>query len=88
MQVAVRELKANLSRLLTRAQQGEVIEVTSHNKPVARIVGIPSCAAEGLGESISRGTISWRGTKPCLAPPLALAGHGPSVSQMVLEGRG
>lgn len=87
MRVAVRELKANLSRLLSRARQGEVIEVTSHNKPVARIVGIPSCGAESLGESISRGTISWRGTKPCFAPPLALADHGPSMSQIVLEDR-
>ena len=29
MPVAVRELKASLSRMLLRAQQGEVIEVTS-----------------------------------------------------------
>ena len=48
MSVAVRELKACLSRVLLRAQEGEVIEVTSHNKPIARIVGIPSCAGEGV----------------------------------------
>jgi hypothetical protein len=28
-------------RVLSRAQRGEIIEVTSHNKPIARIVGIP-----------------------------------------------
>ena len=33
MFIAVRELKASLSSVLARAQQGEVIEVTSHNKP-------------------------------------------------------
>lgn len=48
MQVAIRELKAGLSRILSRAQAGEVIEVTSHNKSIARIVGIPPTAGAGL----------------------------------------
>ena len=48
MSVAVRELKASLSRVLSRAQNGEIIEVTSHNKPIARIIGIPEHAEPGL----------------------------------------
>ena len=40
MLVGIREFKSSLSRLLLRAQKGEVIEVTSHSKPIARIVGI------------------------------------------------
>ncbi|MAA68092.1 MAG: hypothetical protein CL915_04870 [Deltaproteobacteria bacterium] len=35
--VAVHQLKANLFRLLARAQAGEVIEVTSHRKPITRM---------------------------------------------------
>ena len=47
MHVAVRELKSSLSRVLSLAQGGEIIEVTAHNKPIARIVGIPPQAYEG-----------------------------------------
>ncbi len=87
MLVAVRELKSSLSRLLLRAQKGEIIEVTSHNKPIARIVGIPPHAGEGLRSLIASGTLCWSGVKPQLAPPLALAGRGTPVSQLVLDDR-
>jgi len=87
MLVAVRELKAGLSRLLLRAQKGEVIEVTSHNKPIARIVGIPPHAGEGLRSLIAGGTLSWGGGKPVLAPPLTLSDQGKPVSQLVLDNR-
>ena len=87
MPIAIRELKANLSRLLARAQQGEVIEVTSHNKPIARIVGIPPQAGAGLRQLIAAGTLSWRGGKPKLAPPMAVAARGAPVSRMVIEDR-
>jgi prevent-host-death family protein len=88
MQVAIRDLKANLSRILSRAQAGESIEVTSHNKPIARIIGIPLGTGEGLRESIARGALSWSGGKPQLAAPVELNAPGTPVSQMVLEDRG
>ena len=53
MQVAIRDMKANLSRILSRARAGESIEVTSHHKPIARIIGIPSCEAPCLGMAVS-----------------------------------
>lgn len=87
MHVAIRELKANLSRILSRAQQGELIEVTSHNKSIARIVGIPPRAGDGLRGLIAGGGLSWNGGKPRLAAPLAIAAGGTSVSRMVLEDR-
>lgn len=88
MSIAVRELKANLSRVLLRAQQGEVIEITSHNKPIARIVGIPPDAGAGLRGLIASGALSWSGGKPQLEPPLKLLAPGMSISRMVLEDRG
>lgn len=88
MHVAVRELKSSLSRILSLAQRGEIIEVTSHNKPIARIVGIPPQADEGLRRLMATGTLSWNGSKPRLASPLALVPGGTPVSQMVLEDRG
>jgi len=36
-QVSVRDLKTHLSEWLGRVQAGEVVEVTSHRKPIARI---------------------------------------------------
>lgn len=87
MSIAIRELKASLSSVLSRAQRGEVIEVTSHNKPVARIIGIPKQAGEGLRGLIALGALNWSGGKPRLAPPVKLTAGGKSVSQMVLEDR-
>jgi len=89
MPIAIRELKANLSRVLLRAQAGEVVEVTSHNRPIARIVGIPAQAGDGgLRGLIGAGALSWNGSKPQLAPPLELTQGVASVGRMVLEDRG
>jgi len=90
MQIAVRALKSSLSRVLALAQEGEVIEVRSHNKPIARIVGIaptPQADVE-LRRLIASGTVSWNGSKPKFAPALALQPVGKSIGQMVLEDRG
>jgi len=38
MNVAVRELKDHLSEYLNRASAGEDVVVTSHGKPIARLV--------------------------------------------------
>ena len=87
MSVAVRELKASLSRVLSRAQHGEIIEVTSHNKPIARIIGIPEHTEAGLRRLIARGAVSWGGGKPRHKSPVQVTSRGASVSQMVLEDR-
>jgi prevent-host-death family protein len=88
MYVAIRELKSSLSRVLSLAQGGEVIEVTSHNKPIARILGIPPQADEGLRRLMASGTLSWSGGKPQFSPPAELACGGKAVSQILLEDRG
>lgn len=90
MRVAIRELKSRLSHILAQAQaqRGEVVEVTSHNKPIARILGIPAHADTGLRTLAADGGLAWRGSKPDLAPPLPLRGSARLVSALVLEGRG
>ncbi|RDE52149.1 MAG: type II toxin-antitoxin system prevent-host-death family antitoxin [Candidatus Accumulibacter meliphilus] len=87
MPIAIRELKASLSRVLQRAQAGEIIEVTSHSKPIARIVGIPAHADEGLRGLIASGGLSWTGNKPRLQPPVVLVASGTAVSRIVLTDR-
>lgn len=88
MEIAVRDLKARLSRVLALAQQGEVVEVTSHRRPVARIVGVPAQPDEGLRGLMAAGALTWSGGKPRLAPAVALASGGAPLGAMVLEDRG
>ncbi len=88
MYIPIRELKAKLSSVLARAQQGEIIEVTSHNKPVARIVGIPRLATPLFGNMLRDGSVSWSCNKPALRKALpSLSDEGKSLSSMVLEDR-
>ena len=49
------KLQSINSKLLAQAQSGEVIEVTSHQKPIARIVGIPKSSEEPLNSMILNG---------------------------------
>ncbi len=87
MHIAVRELKSRLSRVLALAQSGEVVEVTSHSKPIARIVGIPPQADEGLRRLMASGILSWNGSKPKFVPALALSPDGQPIGRMVLDDR-
>ena len=87
MQVAVRDLKTHLARILSQAQAGEPIEVTSHNTLIARIAGVPAGTVEGLRELVASGALTWSERKPQLQQPLKLAADPTSVSRMVLEDR-
>ena len=82
------QLKAGLSRYVARARAGEVIEVTSHDKPVARIVGIPATEPLGVARLIARGAAQWRGGKPAPQPAVRLLAGGKALSEMVREDRG
>lgn len=88
MSVPVRELKANLSEVLSRAQSGEIIEVTSHNKPIARIIGIPAADTHPLGQLAADESVTWNGKKPSFAKHLPrLSAGGKSLSKIIQEDR-
>ena len=90
-QVSVRDLKTHLSEWLGRVQAGEVVEVTSHRKPIARITAVnPAEAASSspLQKAIDAGLISWNGQKPNLPPPVKLRGKGKLLSEIVIGDRG
>lgn len=61
--------------------------MTSHNKLVARILGVSAGADTGLQALIGGGCLAWRGGKPDLAAPLSLQEGAKSVSAVVLENR-
>lgn len=88
MRIAMHVLKAGLSRYVAQARAGKVIEVTSHDKPVVRIVGIPSSDNSGIGRLLVSGAAQWGGGKPALHSAVKLKGGGKTLSEMVLEDRG
>ena len=90
-QVSVRDLKTHLSEWLSRVQAGEVVEVTSHRKPIARITGVKNqdpASANPLQKAIDAGIVSWKGQQPIFAPPVQLNDGGPLMSDIVIEDRG
>ena len=90
LQVGIRELKNNLSRLLVQVKAGEEIVVTDRGRPVARIVGEPSTREpirKVLEPLIEQGliTLPVRGRRDVV---VALdIPEGRPVSEIVLETR-
>ncbi|MFM9047917.1 MAG: type II toxin-antitoxin system Phd/YefM family antitoxin, partial [Cyanobium sp.] len=90
-QVAVRDVKSHLSEWLARAQAGEVVEVTSHRQPIARITAVKPAepiSSNQLQQAIDAGLISWSGQNPVIPPPVKLNDGGPLMSDIVIEDRG
>jgi prevent-host-death family protein len=90
-QVSVRDLKTHLSEWLARVRSGEVVEVTSHRRPIARITAVKPAASAGTNpfqKAIDAGVISWNGQKPVLPPPVRLNHGGPLMSDIAIEDRG
>lgn len=85
-ELGIRELRDALSETIAAVQRGEVITVTRHGVPVARVV--PVRAAAGLERLVADGRLSWSGAR--LSPrgrPAPLRGSGPSAADAVREGR-
>lgn len=87
MQVSIREFKAHLSRYLTQARAGQPVEITRHRKVVARVIGVPPLATEGLARVLATEAGQWGGGKPAGAE-VHLSDAGRRISALVLEDRG
>lgn len=87
MQVSMQEFKSHLSRYVVEAQSGKMIELTSHRKVVARLIGVPAAENAGLSSLLAAGIATWQGGKP-LGAEFRLHEQGMAVSEMVLEDRG
>jgi antitoxin (DNA-binding transcriptional repressor) of toxin-antitoxin stability system len=83
----MQEFKSHLSRYVSQAQSGQLIELTSHRKVVARIVGVPPTDSAGVSCLLAAGVATWQGGKPAGAS-FRLQEHGKLVSALVLEDRG
>lgn len=87
MQVSIQEFKSHLSQYVSKAQSGQLIELTSHRKVVARIVGVPVTDSAGVARLLAAGIATWQGGKPDGAM-ITLQKCGKTVSAMVMEDRG
>lgn len=87
MQVSMRELKSNLAKYVQQTRSGQLIEVTSHRKVVARISGVATADGSAVSRLLAAGVATWQGGKPSGAA-LVLKPTGTRVSQMVLADRG
>jgi len=87
MQVSMQEFKSHLSRYVGQAQSGQLIELTSHRKVVARIVGVPPTDSAGVSRLLAAGGATWQGGKP-VGAAFRLQEHGKLVSALVMEDRG
>ena len=87
MQVSMREFKSHLSSYVSQAQSGQLIELTSHRKVVARLVGVPSIDCVGVSCLLAAGIATWQGGKP-VGAEIRLHENGKPVSALVLEDRG
>lgn len=85
---SIAHLKAHLSRYLTKAREGTAIEITSHRKPVARIIGIPEQAPDGWARLIAEGRVSWGGGPKPRGAAIRLSEAPKSMSDIVIEDRG
>ena len=87
MNVSIQEFKSHLAKYVGQAQAGQTIELTSHRKVVARVIGVPQSSDDGVTRLLAAGIATWQGGKPKGAT-IVLQGTGKPVSAIVLEDRG
>ena len=68
MQVSMQEFKSHLSRYVSQAQSGQLIELTSHRRVVARIVGaVDRKCGRVMFVGCGRGHLARRQARGCRA---------------------
>ncbi len=84
--VSVDQFRARLLDYLDAVGRGQVVEITSHDRAIARIMAVDHQPAVDLAELIRRGEIDWSGGKP--AGARVSLGDGPSMSDLIVADRG
>lgn len=57
-QVGVRELRQHASRVLSRIEAGESVEITNQGRPVARLVPVDHATARSIDALIDAGVVT------------------------------
>ncbi len=83
----MRELRQNLSVYLRRVEAGEVVEVTEHGRPVARLTATPAEPLSVLDRLIAEGRATpGTGNIADLGPPPP-SPPGPPLSEVLRQMR-
>ncbi len=82
--MGIRELRADLSRLIKRVRAGEELVVTDRGMPVARI--IPLAGERKIDRLIRDGIVTPAPSREPRTVPKPIEGAGP-LSDLVIEGR-
>lgn len=85
MEIGIRELRADLSRLVKRVHAGEELVVTDHGRPVARLV--PMNGERKIDRLIREGLVIPAPNRGRRTLPKPIEGAGP-LSDLVIEDRG
>ena len=85
--VGIRELKAHLSKYLSRVKAGETVVVTDRGTPVGRIVPVGEPLADRLQAMAEAGLLLWSGSKLEPIAPVACARGTRSVAELLIEDR-
>jgi len=85
--VGIRELKAHLSKYLSRVKAGETVVVTDRGTPVGRIVPVGEPLADRLQAMAEAGLLLWSGSKLEPIAPVAHARGTRSVAELLIEDR-
>lgn len=87
MTVGVRDFKARLGYYLAKAKKGQIINVTSHGKSVARIFPPNITLEERVNALQQAGIIAWSGKKLPRRKPVAINQGKKLASDLVVEMR-
>jgi prevent-host-death family protein len=90
MEITIRELKANLSAVVRRVQGGEHAVVTSHSKPVARLVP-PLPSGAGVDDRLVAAGVMLSAPPAgglLRRPSPVLSAQGKALSDTVIDDRG
>jgi len=89
--VPIEDFRARLNDHLKDVQNGEGLVITEDGRAIARIVPVSDdeTLPEGLRKMIAEGRVSWSGRMPTFPNTgIRLRGPGPTLSDIVIEGRG
>jgi prevent-host-death family protein len=85
--VGIRDLKARLSAYLEQVQQGQVIVITSHGKPIAQLTPRKEDLMERVKALQAAGLIEWNGKKLPRHTPSVVNTSDKLISDLVVEQR-
>jgi prevent-host-death family protein len=85
IRVGVRDLKARLSEYLRQVQNGNIVVITEHGRPVGRISPVEQPLNERIKTLLEAGMVAWNGQKLQPIKPAAVNHGEKQISEILVE---